>query len=198
MVEAATELFLERGYEATSMDHVASAAGVAKQTVYKHFVDKASLFAAIVEGVVTYSDTILQGMSTIVEDPGEDVEGTLSELADYYVDAVLAPRVVRLRRLVIAEADRFPDLAHLYYQRAPTRAFDLLAKTFTAYAQRGLLTVDDAPLAARQFAALVLYATQDRALFYPAERPEPAELERLTAAAARTFLAAYGPDRRER
>jgi TetR/AcrR family transcriptional repressor of mexJK operon len=192
MVDAATKLFLERGYEATSMEHIAAAAGVAKQTVYKHFVDKPTLFAAIVKGVVQYSDAILEQMAVIIDDPGDDLEHTLSALASYYGRAVLEPRVIRLRRLVLAEADRFPHLAHLYYERGPTRAFNLLAEAFTAFHDTGLLSVDDPPLAARQFAGLVLYAPQDRALFHPRARPRPSELKWFAAGAVRTFLAAYG------
>jgi TetR/AcrR family transcriptional regulator, mexJK operon transcriptional repressor len=193
MIEAATALFLERGYGATSMDDIAAAADVAKQTVYKHFVDKPTLFAEIIEGVVGFSDAILDGMSEILDSADDDVERILAALARYYLEAVLQRRVLQLRRLVISEAGRFPELAHMYYERAPRRGFDLLATAFAAYTERGLLDVADPTLAATQFASLVLSAAQDRAMFHPQAQQRTAELKWLIAGAVRTFLAAYGP-----
>ena len=52
ILDAATTLFLRNGYRGTSMDEIAALAGVSKQTVYKHFADKESLFSEIVTGTV--------------------------------------------------------------------------------------------------------------------------------------------------
>ena len=52
ILEAATETFLRKGYLGTSMDEIAALAGVSKQTVYKHFADKETLFTEIVAAVV--------------------------------------------------------------------------------------------------------------------------------------------------
>ena len=104
---------------------------------------------------------------------------------------VLRPNVLSLRRLIIAEAERFPDLARTYFEQAPSRGIDVIADALRTYERRGLLDLGDAWLAAAQFAYLVLGIPQDRAQFCPQERPSPAERDRLAAEAVRVFLAAY-------
>ena len=108
---------------------------------------------------------------------------------------MLQPNLLSLRRLIIAEAEHFPDLARTYFEEASSRRIDVIAGALRTYERRGLLDLGDAQLAAAQFAYLVLGIPQDRAQFCPHERPAPAERDRLAAEAVRVFLAAYrGPD----
>ena len=100
---------------------------------------------------------------------------------------------MQLRRLVIAESARFPELGHAFYQQGPGRTITALAATFERLAARGLLAVDDADLAASQFNWLVMSGPLNRG---DAARPRPhdnqRELERHADDGVRTFLAAYG------
>lgn len=103
--------------------------------------------------------------------------------------------MLSLRRLIIAEAERFPDLARRYYEQAPARGVDVIVDCLRPYVDTGLVRADDVRLAATHFAYLALSVAQDRALFLPTEPPTPQERDRLAAAAARAFLASYGgPD----
>jgi TetR/AcrR family transcriptional repressor of mexJK operon len=196
ITEAATALFLRNGYQGTSMDEVAAQAAVSKQTVYKNFADKEQLFTAIVLGVADKSEQIIRELTTIFgtaeRDTADDLERLLTELACTYLDAVLQPHVLALRRLVIAEADRFPDLARSYYQKAPARAIEVIASALRTYIDRGLLCAEDAYLAASHFAYLTLAIPQDKALFCPDEQPSAEERDRLAQQAVGVFLAAYG------
>lgn len=106
-------------------------------------------------------------------------------------DAVLQPHVLALRRLVIAEADRFPTLARSYYEQAPARGIDLIADTLQTYIERGLLLTDDTGLAASHFAYLALAIAQNKALFCPDQPPSASERDRIAARAVRVLLAAY-------
>lgn len=196
IMAAATTLFLRNGYQGTSMDDIAAMAAVSKQTVYKNFADKERLFTDIVLGITESSDEIAGAITRILHG-ADDLEQALNELARGYVTAVLRPQVVQLRRLVIAEADRFPELARSYFQRAPERALQTLATAFSDLASRGLLRLDGDPrLAAGHFAYLVLSIPQDRAMFCPSEQFADAELAHFAEAGVRVFLAAYGPERR--
>ena len=190
--EAATTLFLRSGYLGTSMEEVATVAGVSKQTVYTHFADKERLFTDLILGATNRADDFLQYMTTVLQDT-DDLETDLRQVARRYLGTVLQPELLLLRRLVIGESGRFPELAHTYYERAPERTLDTLASSFQRLAERGLLRLDDAPLAARHFAYLVLAAPLDRAMFCGADgEMTPSELERQADAAVRAFLAAYG------
>ncbi|WP_195909015.1 TetR/AcrR family transcriptional regulator [Microlunatus sp. Gsoil 973] len=195
IVDAATTLFLRNGYQGTSVDQIAAAASVSKQTVYKQFGDKERLFRAIVDGVAENSRTIADELDAAFTRRAvssvEDLEQMLAEVARDYLDAVLESRVLSLRRLIIAEADRFPDLARTYYNRAPARGIELIADQLGRFVDAGLLEVDDRRLAAGQFAYLALSIAQDRAMFCPDEQPDDAERDRLSRAAAGVFVAAY-------
>jgi TetR/AcrR family transcriptional regulator, mexJK operon transcriptional repressor len=195
IMEAATALFLRDGYRNTSMDQIAADAAVSKQTVYKHFADKDQLFREIVLGVTGNSEAIITDLTCVLRnneiDSVADLQTVLTDLARRCIDGVLQPNVLSLRRLIIAEAERFPDLARTYYEQAPSRGIEVIADALRTYETRGLLDLGDPLLAAAQFAYLILGIPQDRAQFCPQERPSPAERDRLAAAAVRVFLAAY-------
>ncbi|MBB4684816.1 TetR/AcrR family transcriptional regulator [Amycolatopsis jiangsuensis] len=192
----ATTLFLRHGFRGTSMDEIASAAGVSKQTVYKQFTGKERLFRDIVEGVARNSDTVVLRITGSFGDPPagtrEELESRLAAVARAYLDGVLQEHVLSLRRLIIAEAEQFPDLAVSYYEQAPSRGIEVTAQCLEPYVASGLLAADDLRLAAAQFAYLALSPAQDRAMFVPSKLPSSRERDRLAAAAARMFLAAYG------
>ena len=190
--EAATELFLRNGYLGTSMDEIAAQAGVSKQTVYTHFADKERLFTELVLGNTDRADEFVAVMTDLL-DRSDDLERDLRDLGRRYVRSVVQPQVLRLRRLVIGEAGRFPDLARTYYERVPERVIATLASCLARLAGRGLLRVDDPPLAARHLVALILWAPLDRGMFIADDEvPDPAALDRVADAGVGVFLAAYG------
>lgn len=196
ILREATALFLRNGFHGTSMDEVATAAGVSKQTVYKQFVDKGRLFREIVDGVTRNSDVIVTGITeafgaTTATDLAE-LEAILAKVARVYLDGVLQPRVLALRRLIVAEAEQFPDLAETYYHQAPSRGIRVIASCLAPYVDAALLTVGDLRTAAAQFAYLALAPAQDRALFIPSKLAGTRERARLAKAAAHAFVAAYG------
>lgn len=201
IMEAATALFLRDGYRNTSMDQIAADAAVSKQTVYKQFADKEQLFRDIVLGVTGNSEAIITDMTSVLRSTNvashAELRTVLTDLARRYIDGVLQPHVLALRRLIIAEAERFPDLARTYFEQAPARAIEVVANALQAYIERGLLAAADPRLAAAHFAYLALAIPQDRAQFYPSERPSPAERDQLADEAVRIFLAAYAPRRGE-
>lgn len=193
ILEAAAALFLKKGYAGTSMDDVAALAGVSKQTIYTHFADKERLFNDLVLRNAGRVDGFVEKVGAILAGPA-DVEQSLRELARLYVAFVIRPEVLQLRRLVIGEASRFPQLASTYYDRVPDRVSSAFAEHFGRLAAGGRLRIPDPALAASHFAALVLWGPLDRALFTSErEVPSPAELHRLADAGVDVFLAAYRP-----
>jgi TetR/AcrR family transcriptional repressor of mexJK operon len=195
IMAAATARFLQDGYHGTSMDQVAADAAVSKQTVYKQFADKEQLFRAIVLRVTGNASAIIAELAATLPEPGvatrDGLRAGLTDLGRRYLDGVLRPPVLALRRLVIAEAERFPDLARTYFEQAPARAIRVLAEAIGGYAAVGLLAAADPELAAAHFAYLTLAIPLDRAQFHPGERLPPEERDRLAAEAVRVFLAAY-------
>ena len=194
--EAAAAMFLENGYQGTSMDDIAAAAQVSKQTIYTHFPSKEALFADLVLGNAERVEEFVATVSRTVADAGDDLEGGLRQLARVYLRLVMQPDVLRLRRLVLGEAGRFPDLARTYYERVPGRVINALSSVFSALRDGGRLHLDDPQLAAQHFAWLILGSPLDRGMFYPIAEPMPeADLQRAADGAVRVFLAAYGSSR---
>ena len=182
--DAAASVFLEKGYQGTSMDDIAATARVSKQTIYTHFANKQELFEDLVLGNADRVEGYVAGLEV-----GDDLEEGLRRLARDYVRFVSRAEVIQLRRLVIAEASRFPDLARAYYERVPARVVAAFADMFKRLADEGLIQVDDPETAARHFVWLALGVPLDRAMFL-AETPTD-DLDRIADSAVKVFLAAY-------
>ncbi|HEY1275672.1 MAG TPA: TetR/AcrR family transcriptional regulator [Thermoleophilaceae bacterium] len=192
IVDAATATFLRKGYLGTSMDEIAALAEVSKQTVYKHFADKQRLFSEIVGNTVDEVSEEVFAEVMRLEDTG-DLEADLRDLARRQLAAVMKPRLLQLRRLVIGEAGRFPELGRIFYERGPGRTVAALATAFESLADRGVLAVDDPPLAAAHFNWLVMSIPLNEAMLLGHDRsPARAELDRYADTGVRVFLAAYG------
>ncbi len=191
ILAAATEVFLRAGYLGTNMDEIAALSEVSKQTVYKHFESKEALFIEIVSSMTENTGDIVR--SEVAElDDGGDLAQYLLDYASRQLTAVLTPRVMQLRRLVIGEVSRFPELARVLYERGPQRAMEALARLFQHLAARGLLTIGDPLVAASHFNWLIMAAPLNQAMLLgDAAIPKPAQLRSQAAEGVRVFLAAY-------
>lgn len=191
MLRAAEEVFLKGGYLGTNMDEIATLSGVSKQTIYKHFGSKEALFVEIVTSMTRQAGDIVHLATPELND---------DELAPYLVDyalrqltVVLTPRLMQLRRLVIGEVARFPELAQVLYDGGPRRAMGMLAQLFATLAERGLLRIADPQEAAIHFNWLVMAEAVNRAMLLgDAAIPSEAELRQQAESGVRVFLAAYG------
>ncbi len=191
ITEAATAAFLEHGYRGASMDAIAAAAQVSKQTVYQHFGDKQRLFSQLVAATVQAASDPVHDEVRQLADSGR-LEDDLRDLARRLLTLVLQPPMMRLRRLVIAEARRFPELGQVFYELGPGRTIAALAGTFAELARQGRLNAPDAELAATQFNWLVMAHPINRAMLLGDDHPPTTrEIRRHADSAVRTFLAAY-------
>jgi AcrR family transcriptional regulator len=192
ILDAAATVFLRNGYLGASMDEIAALASVSKQTVYKHFADKPSLFSEIVLRAVDEAGDPTHDEVLSLQDSG-DLEADLRDLARRLVARVIQPPLLQLRRLVIGEVGRFPELGRAFYERGPGRTMAALAGAFERLAARGMLSVDDPALAAAHFNWLVMSIPLNEAMLLgDDDPPSAADLGRYADAGVRVFLAAYG------
>jgi TetR/AcrR family transcriptional repressor of mexJK operon len=193
ILSAGRDLFLSNGYQGTSVDQIAASAEVSKQTVYKHFGDKHELLLAIVDNALESTVTpFLERIHALAE--SAELEADLTTLAADYLRAVLQEPVVQLRRLVVGEANRVPELAQLYYNQAPARTLAAFTDCFAALHGRGLLHVTEPSVAAEHFAFLIVGRSIDQALFYGGPQVLAGiDVERHVRAGVQVFLTAYQP-----
>ncbi|MEU9095979.1 TetR/AcrR family transcriptional regulator [Streptomyces sp. NPDC087901] len=190
IMEAGTSAFMEKGYSGTSMDDIAKLAAVSKQTVYKHFSDKEKLFAEIVLATTDRIDGMVDLVADIPSD-ADTLDENLARLAGQFLVALTQPQVLQLRRLVIANADAFPELGAAWYEQGFERVLATLAATFERLADDGLLRIDEPLLAAHHFSGLLLWVPVNKAMFHGGPRHTEAELDHYATAGVRAFLAAY-------
>jgi len=190
-LEAATRAFLSKGYDSTSMDDVASLAKVSKPSVYRFFSDKERLFAEIISST---TDQVHIAMRDTLETlpASEDVEADLNRLASRFLKVLMQPQVLRLRRLVIANAERFPAVCRAWYEEGFERMLGTLAGCFKELADRKLLRVSDPFIAAHHFVGLLLWIPINRAMFTgDVHASDAAKLDAYAMTAVRAFLSAY-------
>jgi TetR/AcrR family transcriptional repressor of mexJK operon len=191
VLAAAEELFLRDSYLGTSMDEVAERSAVSKQTVYKHFGSKERLFVELVTAMTAGAGDSLDDVGDLPRSPGE-LAPFLERHALKELQIVLSPRLLQLRRLVIGEVSRFPELAEALYEHGPQRAITLLTAVITQLQATGLLATHDPRTAAVTLNWLVLAAPINEAMLRGDRAiPSAPELEAHAREAIRIFLAAH-------
>lgn len=169
---AATQVFLSEGFAGASMDAIAAAARVSKPTVYSHLADKQRLFEQIVTDMIAGITQPFYEQIVNLSDDG-DLAQHLRGPARLLLTAVMEPANLQLRRLVIGEAGRFPDLGRAYEQHGPQRAIAAWTTAFQRLADKGLLRLDDPALAAGHFNWLVVSIPLNHAMLSGDHRPLP-------------------------
>lgn len=155
IVDAATRAFLADGYARTSVDAIASAAGVGKQTVYSHFDGKRALFLEVVAQARLPHPR--EATLEVGHDAGSsDPEDELTRLVEVILGAALDPTVAALHRLTIAELAHHPELQEMWRDDQTFPEQDGLAGVLAAYHESGLLSVSDPGLVARQLVLLAV------------------------------------------
>lgn len=189
---AAREQFLANGYAGTSITEVAARADASKVTVYRHFADKESLFVAVIEDAIAQAEDRSRHLVDALAET-TDLAADLRRFARHHLEVVTDPDLVRMRRTIIGEAERFPALARAWHRRAPRRAQQTLGKAIRRLVERGLLTAENPERAAQDLNYLILAAPLDEAMFTGRNTPfPPTRLQQWADEAVRVFLAAYG------
>jgi len=196
ILDGARTLFLARGYAGTTIDDVAALAKVSKQTVYAHFSDKAQLFARLIERDIAESPS---GRHPLVDTMAEsdDPPGDLAAFARVHVADVIQPHLLRLRRMLMAEAERFPHLALAWYEAGPAFSTAMFATWFGTWHRRGVMRAPEPVIAAEHFNWLVLSIPLNRAMALPLDTPPftSDELDRYANLGTRAFIDAYAVTR---
>ena len=185
VMQAASAVFQEVGFERASMAAIAKRMGGSKQTLYRYFESKEDLFSTVMlEAAAAQADS----MFALMEDKSGDLGTVLEDFARAYIDFVLSPGVLAVTRIAVGEGGQ-GTLGPRLYQRGPARGWQTLAAGLERWTGDGRLKIDNYDVAALHLRALLEAGMVEPQLF----GAEPV-LDRDTAArsAIRAFLAIYG------
>lgn len=190
LVEIAAAMFMERGFDGTTIDAVAEAASIGKATLYARYRDKGALFAAVVQRQI---DRWLSVNAPDLPGPGARVEDVLLAMGRRTVAAILIPEAIAINRIVTAQAIRFPELAHMSHREAWQRSNASIAAVLDHFARDGQIVVEDGEMAADLFLSLVVGRLSRLAILGIAI--DPAQVDRRVEAAVSLFLNGVGTKR---
>jgi AcrR family transcriptional regulator len=192
ILTAARKIFLERGFEGTSVDEIALAARAGKPTIYARFGDKGALFTAVVKRDVLSRFTEFKS-----EAPnGATIEERLTSAAITLLHWGFDSDRIGLMRVAIAEARRFPDLASTVSRAARDLSTELGVRLLGEVTQSDQLSSLPAfaperlATTARLFLDLVAVPMLLRALFEVNLNALDAEMDAHVARGVAFFLAA--------
>lgn len=187
ILDVAERSFLEQGYAATTMSGIAAELGGSKGTLWNYFPAKDVLFAAVLDRATE----AFQQHLTLILNPQDELEATLSRFAREFLQRVTSPEALALYRLVMAEANRFPETGRIFYERATGRTLAQVGAYLSGLMARGQLRTDDPRVAAQQLIALCLSGCHQMLMVRLIERAEPELIDNDAVTAVTTFMWAY-------
>lgn len=182
LLKVAATIFMERGFEGTSIDAVAEQAGVGKPTIYARYRDKAELFIAVMrERIETWLAPMSAAAAPSHEHDPEDIAATLHMISRHLLSHALKPQSAMVQRMLAAQARQFPELAKHAHQEAWGRATQALAVLFRRSAERGQIRIDEPEVAAGLFLDLIVGSSKRNVLYGIKLDPEFEERRRHVA-----------------
>jgi AcrR family transcriptional regulator len=153
LLEAARKEFVASGFAASSMESVARRAGVSTKTLYRLIPNKAALFEAMV------TDRMEQFASGVRFRAcnGNDIEGALRAALMVCGELILDPETIALQRMILADSDKFPEIAQTFYNIATQRTLATLANWLRIQHERGLIAVTDTHATAGMLLGMMMF-----------------------------------------
>jgi AcrR family transcriptional regulator len=151
ILAAALVVFAERGLAGARMEDIAEGAGVSKGTLYLYFSGKEDLFQEAIREKVAQT---LEGLASAAP-PGEPVERVTRFMRAYW-SHLRRPHFASLYRLILAELQKFPELARFYADEVSGRVIDLLAEIIQEGVQGESFRQVDPHVTARMIVGLLV------------------------------------------
>ncbi|QDH69095.1 TetR/AcrR family transcriptional regulator [Marilutibacter alkalisoli] len=186
ILEAAKRIFTQQGFDGTSMDKVATEAGVSKLTVYSHFGDKEGLFSAVVRAHCEQQ----MPSSMFEKRPDMPLRERLMEIAQAFYTMISSPEAVAGHRMMCSPQMAETPMIQLFWESGPMRVQGDFAHLLERRIETGELRIADVERAASQFFTLLKGEHHARLVFGCAGPPLGSVEEHLSASVD-MFLAAY-------
>lgn len=191
LLDKALDLFLEQGFERTSIDAITAAAGMAKRTVYARYGDKTTLFKAALKRAI---DEWIVPVERLREAEVDGLEDTLLAIGQILIANIMSPAGLRLLRLTNSESGRMPEIGayNLKLGTEPTLAY--LADLFSRHLGRGGIGFPEGGEAAMAYLNLVVGGPSNAAAW--GVHLTPAEVDHQLRYSVKLFLHGIVPQRK--
>jgi TetR/AcrR family transcriptional repressor of mexJK operon len=186
-LNVALDIFLERGFEQTTIEEIATHVGMSKRTVYARYEDKGTLFKAAVKRAIERYTVPREALEAIATD---DLEATLVAVARLRIANVATPVATKLQRVLSAQSFRFPEIFKAAFEEGVGPTVSFLSDLFVRYSTRGELNVTEPQRAATAFLSLV--AGGPTRIIVSGNRLDDTEIERHVRFAVGLFLRGAG------
>jgi AcrR family transcriptional regulator len=193
IAEAARGVFVASGYSAANMDHVAKTAAVSKKTLYRLFPTKAELFRASIADRI---DSFILGLDEdrVARLPAE---GALVRILTEYGRLTLAADTTALQKLVLAESDRFPELAADFYRGAVIATQRVFVRCLERLCRDGAIEIADLDETAGMLRGMMIFEPSRGAMFCQKALPGIDEIANRATRCARLFLDGCRKDKKK-
>jgi TetR/AcrR family transcriptional repressor of mexJK operon len=185
IIAAAGELFMEQGFDSTTMDDIANSADVSKQTVYSHFQSKEALFGASIENKVQEFDLTEEFFARNIS-----CEAMMLDLAVHLNDLLTSDQPIKMFRLCAATAPTHPTLSKLFYENGPQNINKLVTNYLESQNKLGSLNIEDVDAAARQF-TFMIKADAHHMLLFNMRPPTKKKTAAYLKSCVEVFMRAY-------
>lgn len=189
ILDAASKVFLEAGFEGASMAEIAKIVGGSKATLYSYFKSKEDLFIDVIHRAAHQQiDPLVEALSQ----DNDDLPKALQVFGEQVLSFMCAAPTIQSRRVVIAESGR-TDIGRRFHEQGPKEGMHKVAEFLARQMDLGKLKKSDPLLAALQLAALLECETVIPLLLGIETEMPPERIKWAVERALQTFFAAHGP-----
>jgi AcrR family transcriptional regulator len=153
LLQRALDMFLDHGFEQTTIDAIAAAMKMTKRTIYARYEDKAALFRATVHHAIRQWIVPEQALRSLETD---SLEETLRTVARMRIAHDSTPEGLKLQRIINAESYRFPDISTAAYEQGTMPLIEFLANLLRRHQVRGEVRAEHPLRVAHAFLTLVV------------------------------------------
>lgn len=187
ILAAAIEIFCAKGFTKASMDSIAKAADVSKQTVYSHFGNKDELFVASISQRCNEFR-----ISALPKDVLLEPKVALLTFAESFIQLLLSDEGMAIHRVCISESQSNPKVSQLFYAAGPEQVIKQIAQLLASYNEQGLLKINDTQLAAIQFLSLIKGEAAMRREYNTELQINANDIESYLKSSVELYLRGYG------
>ncbi len=190
ILDAATDLFLEYGFQDVSVTRIMERAECSRETVYRYFDNKETIFQAVIDNQMSSYLNLISSFDV----ESEDLRQGILNWSNTLLKMAASEKYIKLRRLVISEISTRPEHGKLYFSLTYQRGTEAVARFFEAQQKQNKLKKMDPYNLATYFVGMLMYEIMHERLFGLCKPPGNKQIKELTTRVVDDFLEGFGAD----